>query len=133
MTPTMMSVAEFSDLLGDLDRAPDPERAIRALGDTRARRALRDMAMPAAVSEVRRAVSALAARCGVQIDPIVPGDPLVDQIANLCPNRFAVEIIAAMPVTELPGLEQFQFEISKANARLQALRDLVLRRLPEPA
>jgi hypothetical protein len=75
----------------DLKPAPPREtaRIVQRAGLERIRRTMRAMETPAAIPETRRAVSAVAAKCGVVIHPNIPdGNALVDQVCNHAPTRL---------------------------------------------
>jgi hypothetical protein len=74
----------------------DPMTIIAAAGGLeRVRRTARVVSVPAAIPEVRRAVSEIAARCGVAIHPTIPSadSRLVDDVCNFSPSKFAVEVM----------------------------------------
>jgi hypothetical protein len=104
----------------------DPARIVQRAGLERVRRTLRAMESPAAIPEVRRAVSAVAAKCGVTINPhAADGNSLVDQVCNHAPSRLAVELFATIPIATMPSVEDFAAVISTAARHLASLQELV--------
>jgi hypothetical protein len=91
--------AEFLRLierLNPVQHADDRTQLVQSFGIDRMRRTVHAMAMPAAIPEVRRAVSTVAARHGVDIDPNIPGDRLVDEVLNYSPSKLALELFLLM-------------------------------------
>jgi len=92
----IMSAAEFLALLDQVRE--NPAQALAGLDVGLVRRTAKMFGEPAALPEIRRTVSQVAARHGIAIHPHIPGDSsLVDHVADWAPNRLALEMMKAAP------------------------------------